>query len=204
MSEATGKRIERTVVWLDAGLVPRMDGWLKADNCKNRSEFINKALRFYMGYLGTEDNTAYLSKTILTAIQGTLDDNNNRLCLITAHVKVGNQMVEQEQKQHADPEADEGRKKGELAHALRLLDGRDQQTPDGRRHHHPGGKARKGALHQIAKGFFHKEHAGRAQCCSQERDQYSEKGFHSSHRLCIAVLFVSPEPRLVPVFGMFL
>ena len=63
MSEVTEKRIERTVVWLDAGLVPRMDGWLKADNCKNRSEFINKALRFYMGYLGTEDN-------------------NNRLCRI--------------------------------------------------------------------------------------------------------------------------
>ena len=64
MSEVTEKRIERTVVWLDAGLVPRMDGWLKADNCKNRSEFINKALRFYMGYLGTEDNTAYLSKAM--------------------------------------------------------------------------------------------------------------------------------------------
>ena len=29
---------------------------------QNRSEFINKALRFYMGYLGTEDNTAYLSR----------------------------------------------------------------------------------------------------------------------------------------------
>ena len=71
-----------TVVWLDAKLVPRMDGWLAADNCKNRSEFINKALRFYMGYLGTEDNTAYLSQAILTAIQGTLDDNNNRLCRI--------------------------------------------------------------------------------------------------------------------------
>ena len=80
MQENDGKRIERTVVWLDAKLVPRMDGWLAADNCKNRSEFINKALRFYMGYLGTEDNTAYLSQAILTAIQGTLDDNNNRLC----------------------------------------------------------------------------------------------------------------------------
>ena len=30
-------------------------------------------------YLGTEDNTAYISQAILTAIQGTLDDNNNRL-----------------------------------------------------------------------------------------------------------------------------
>ena len=79
MQENDEKRIERTVVWLDAKLIPRMDGWLAADNCKNRSEFINKALRFYMGYLGTEDNTAYLSQAILTAIQGTLDDNNNAL-----------------------------------------------------------------------------------------------------------------------------
>ena len=113
-------------------------------------------------------------------------------------------MVEQEQKQHTDPEADKGWKEGQLAHALRLLDGRNQQAPYRRRHHHPGGKAGKGALHQIAKGFFHKEHAGRTQCCSQERDHDSEKGFHLSHRLCVAFLFVSSEARLVPVFGMFL
>ena len=47
MQENDEKRIERTVVWLDAKLIPRMDGWLAADNCKNRSEIINKALRFY-------------------------------------------------------------------------------------------------------------------------------------------------------------
>ena len=79
MQENDEKRIERTVVWLDAKLIPRMDGWLAADNCKNRSEFINKALRFYMGYLGTEDNTTYISQAILTAIQGTMDLNNHRL-----------------------------------------------------------------------------------------------------------------------------
>ena len=32
--------------------------------------------------ISAEDNTAYISKAILTAIQGTLDDNNNRLCRI--------------------------------------------------------------------------------------------------------------------------
>ncbi|MCI7215957.1 MAG: ribbon-helix-helix domain-containing protein, partial [Dysosmobacter sp.] len=54
MKENQEKRSERTVVWLDSRLISRMDGWLEADNCKNRSEFINKALRFYMGYLGSE------------------------------------------------------------------------------------------------------------------------------------------------------
>ena len=32
-----------------------------------------------MGYLGTEDNTTYISQAILTAIQGTLKLNNLRL-----------------------------------------------------------------------------------------------------------------------------
>mgnify|MGYP000778562937 FL=1 len=71
-----------TTIWLRPSVISRMDGWLEADNCQSRSEFVDKALRFYMGYLGTEDNTAYLSQAILTAIQGTLDDNNNRLCRI--------------------------------------------------------------------------------------------------------------------------
>ena len=73
---------KKTTFWLPPDMIDRMGGWLKADNCRSRNEFVEKALRFYMGYLGTEDNTAYLSQAILTAIQGTLDDNNNRLCRI--------------------------------------------------------------------------------------------------------------------------
>ena len=46
MQENDEKRIERTVVWLDAKLVPRMDGWLAADNCKNRSLVSKKARCF--------------------------------------------------------------------------------------------------------------------------------------------------------------
>ena len=70
---------KKTTFWLPPDMIDRMDSWLKADNCRSRNEFVEKALRFYMVYLGTEDNTAYLSQAILTAIQGTLDDNNNRL-----------------------------------------------------------------------------------------------------------------------------
>ena len=68
-----------TTIWLRPSVISRMDGWLEADNCQSRSEFVDKALRFYMGYLGTEDNTTYISRAILTAIQGTLELNNLRL-----------------------------------------------------------------------------------------------------------------------------
>ena len=33
----------------------RMDSWLEESNSKNRNEFVEKALRFYMGFLGTDD-----------------------------------------------------------------------------------------------------------------------------------------------------
>ena len=51
MEEHDNKK--RTAVWLTPGVIRRMDSWLEEDNCKTRSEFIEKALRFYMGYLAT-------------------------------------------------------------------------------------------------------------------------------------------------------
>ena len=60
MEEHDNKK--RTAVWLTPGVIRRMDSWLEEDNCKTRSEFIEKALRFYMGYLATEDTSEYLSR----------------------------------------------------------------------------------------------------------------------------------------------
>ena len=70
---------KRTAVWLTPGVIRRMDGWLEEDNCKTRSEFIEKALRFYMGYLATEDTSEYLSRALVDTLRGTLADNENRL-----------------------------------------------------------------------------------------------------------------------------
>ena len=43
---------KKTTFWLPPDMIDRMDGWLKADNCRSRNEFVEKALRFYMGYFG--------------------------------------------------------------------------------------------------------------------------------------------------------
>ena len=70
---------KRTAIWLTPGVIRRMDGWLEEDNCKTRSEFIEKALRFYMGCLATEDTSEYLSRALVDTLRGTLADNENRL-----------------------------------------------------------------------------------------------------------------------------
>ena len=77
MEEHDNKK--RTAVWLTPGVIRRMDGWLEEDNCKTRSEFIEKALRLYMGCLATEDTSEYLSRALADTLRGTLADNENRL-----------------------------------------------------------------------------------------------------------------------------
>lgn len=65
--------------WLRPETVQRMDNMLTTDNCKSRSEFAEKALRFYLGYLESGDATGYMSEVLSTLITGILDNNNNRL-----------------------------------------------------------------------------------------------------------------------------
>lgn len=88
------KNKERTAVWLYPGTMERIDERMEADNCKSRSEFIEKALEFYVGYLDAENTTPYLSKALLSSIQGTLQNTENRVAnnLFRLSVEVGMMM----------------------------------------------------------------------------------------------------------------
>ena len=79
LPEESHENKTRTAIWLSPGVIRRMDGWLQEDNCKTRSEFIEKALRFYMGYLASEDTSEFLSRALVDTLRGTLADNENRL-----------------------------------------------------------------------------------------------------------------------------
>ena len=69
----------KTAIWIYPSLLQRVDSWLEEDNCNSRSEFVSKALRFYIGHLCAEDVTEYLNTSLVAAIRGTLEDNLNRL-----------------------------------------------------------------------------------------------------------------------------
>ena len=72
-----------TTIWLRPSVISRMDGWLETANCKSRSEFIEKLLHFYTGYLGTEDTSEYLSDALVATLRGIVTDSTNRTnCLL--------------------------------------------------------------------------------------------------------------------------
>ena len=66
-------------VYIYPGLLSRVDGWVSEEGSKSRSEFIDHALRFYMGYLSSEDVTEYLNAATVAVIRGTIEDSLHRL-----------------------------------------------------------------------------------------------------------------------------
>ena len=68
-----------TTAWLTPSVIEHMDRWLERDNCQSRSEFIAKALNFYLGYLESRDASAYLPEVLSATLKGILENNNNRL-----------------------------------------------------------------------------------------------------------------------------
>ena len=69
----------RTAVWLRPTTIEDIDHWMKRDNCKTRSEFIDNALAFYVGYLESNDASNFLGPVLSSMIKGILENNNNRL-----------------------------------------------------------------------------------------------------------------------------
>lgn len=49
------------------------------DNCKSKSEYIEKAVAFYTGYLNTKDSAEFLADSLTSVIGGTIHDSENRL-----------------------------------------------------------------------------------------------------------------------------
>lgn len=70
---------ERIPVWLYPSTIAALDEWKEKDNCKSRSEFLEKAILFYSGYLSAEACTDYLPLTITSALTGIIDSSENRI-----------------------------------------------------------------------------------------------------------------------------
>ena len=68
----------RIPAWLRPSTIRRIDGWLETANCKSHSEFIEKALRFYMGYLGAKDASEYLPDELTATLHEIVTGGANR------------------------------------------------------------------------------------------------------------------------------
>lgn len=52
--------------------------WQKDDNCRSQSEFIEKAIEFYCGYVSSEKNKNYLSNIVVSTLKSIVRESDNR------------------------------------------------------------------------------------------------------------------------------
>ena len=68
----------RIPVWIRPSVNADVADLYEQDNCRSPSEFIEKAVVFYCGYLRAESANAYLSKVLTTTMRGMLDAFEDR------------------------------------------------------------------------------------------------------------------------------
>ena len=81
MAENTeGKR--KFALWIRESSLEQVRKWYKADDCSSQSEFIEKAIHFYIGYISSENSSDYLPKIITSTVKGIVNDSDNRISRI--------------------------------------------------------------------------------------------------------------------------
>lgn len=69
----------RFQLWVLPSTLELADQLYSSDNCASRSEFIEKAIQFYAGYVSNQQNQDYLAQVIPATVKGIVDENANRM-----------------------------------------------------------------------------------------------------------------------------
>lgn len=77
MSEENGK--VRKAFYIEEELLVQADSLLQQADVRSRNEFLNQALKFYIGYLTSEKIENYMLSTISSVMHATVKDSENRM-----------------------------------------------------------------------------------------------------------------------------
>ena len=69
----------KATIWLTPSVKDKVEDNFQSDNCKSQSEFIERAIEFYVGYLNTKNASAFLPEALSATLTGTLDGFAGRI-----------------------------------------------------------------------------------------------------------------------------
>ena len=70
---------ERFALWVYPETMEEVGCTYESDNCRSKSEFIEKAIQFYLGYLKQERNINYLSPRITSSVEAVIHGSEQRI-----------------------------------------------------------------------------------------------------------------------------
>ena len=72
---------------------PLVKDFFPLDGCENQSEFIEKAIRFYAGYVASRDGTEFLAPILVSALQGMVANAENHIVRLLFKLAVETNMM---------------------------------------------------------------------------------------------------------------
>ena len=69
----------RFQLWIKPSTLELADQYYHIDNCVSKSEFIEKAILFYVGYVSSQQSQDYLADVIPSTVKGIVDESSNRM-----------------------------------------------------------------------------------------------------------------------------
>lgn len=70
---------QKVTIFLTPSMKKKIEENYRADNCRSQSEFVEKAVDFYLGYLNTKNASAFLPEVLTTILIGIMDDFAQRI-----------------------------------------------------------------------------------------------------------------------------
>ena len=79
---------QKFALWIYPQTLREIEQHYRGDNCQSKSEFIEKAVRFYLGYLNEEQGVNYLSPMITETVKAEIKGTEQRLARLLFKVAV--------------------------------------------------------------------------------------------------------------------
>ena len=78
--EKEGKR--KFALYIRESTLAEVRKWYPLDDCTSQSEFIEKAIQFYIGFISSQNGSDYLPKIIISTLKGIVNESDNRIARI--------------------------------------------------------------------------------------------------------------------------
>lgn len=65
-------------LWARPETLEKVEKIYREDNCRSKSEFIEKAVEFYYGYLTSKDKNGYLPSVVTSTLKSIVAESDNR------------------------------------------------------------------------------------------------------------------------------
>lgn len=85
---AVSENKKKFALWTYPDTLERVEKLYRDEGCKSKSEFIEKAINFYCGYVTAQNYSDYYPSVIVSTVKGTLDSFENRMASLLFKMSV--------------------------------------------------------------------------------------------------------------------